>query len=407
MNKGLTKKVIIISIIALVIIIAILVIVKLTENKTANNNEINNNQYIDYKPVRQTTVSLDSIEKIIADNEKLTKYEEMVETNIDIEFKTQYRKNDSLAKGKIQVLQEGQDGTQHSIIKNTYQNNQLIGQEIVTSEIVKPSTDKIVEIGTAENSSTYVPIVGDELEIVNAGTGIKTDKKSDAEVLTTVSIGDIVKLVLYQDNWYQVQSNEIIGWIEKTSAIYHNPNRSGDGDENMIIYSKEELTQDLGFSMLMNKPSGLTLAQFKKVLTGLSGDRNKVIEDNAEYFYYAETQYNVNGLFLASIAIHESGYGTSDISLNKKNLFGYRAYDRDPGGSASTFATYAEGIDLVARVLAKYYLNPKGTLIYGGEEAEATYYHGSTISAVNESYASDKNWGNAIYKYIISLYNRL
>ena len=77
------------------------------------------------------------------------------------------------------------------------------------------------------------------------------------------------------------------------------------------------------------------------------------------------------------------------------------------GGSASTFATYAEGIDLVARVLAKYYLNPKGTLIYGGEEAEATYYHGSTISAVNTSYATDKNWGNAIYKYIISLYNRL
>lgn len=407
MNKSLTKKVIIISIITIVIIIAIVVIVKLTENKASDINDPNNNQYSDYKPVRQTTVSLDSIEKIIADNEKLTKYEEMVESNIDIEFKTQYRKNDSLAKGKIQILQEGQDGTQHSIIKNTYQNNQLIGQEIVTSEIVKPSTDKIVEIGTAENSNTYVPIVGDELEIVSANTGIKADKKLDAQVLTFVSIGDIVKLVLTQDNWYQVQIDGMIGWIEKTSAIYHNPNKNGDGDENMIIYSKEQLTQGLGFSMLMNKPSGLSLAQFKKVLTGLSGDKNKVIEDNAEYFYYAETQYNVNGLFLASIAIHESGYGTSDISLKKKNLFGYRAYDRDPGGSASTFATYAEGIDLVARVLAKYYLNPKGTLIYGGEEAEATYYHGSTISAVNVSYASDKNWGNAIYKYIISLYNRL
>ncbi len=406
MNKGLTKKVIISSIIVLAIVICVIVVISLTGNKPAEINEINN-QYSDYTPVRQTVVKLDSIEKIIADNEKTTKYEEMVESNIDIEFKTQYRKNDSLAKGKIQILQEGQDGTQHSIIKNTYQNNQLIGQEIVTSEIVKPSTDKIVEIGTAENSNTYVPIVGDELEIVYANTGIKADKKLDAQILTTVSTGDIVKLVLAQDNWYQVQSNGIIGWVEKTNAIYHNPNQNGDGDENMIIYSKEQLTQGLGFSMLMNKPSGLSLAQFKKVLTGLSSDKNKVIEDNAEYFYYAETQYNVNGLFLASIAIHESGYGTSEISLKKKNLFGYRAYDRDPGGSASTFATYAEGIDLVARVLAKYYLNPKGTLIYGGEVAEATYYHGSTISAVNESYATDKNWGNAIYKYIISLYNRL
>ncbi len=405
MKKVLTKKVIILAIIVLLIVICMIVFIKAAGSKEQENNEIDN-QYSDHKPVRQNTIKLDSIEKIIADNEKLTKYEEMVENNIDIEFKTQYRKNDSLAKGKIQILQEGQDGTQHSIIKNTYQNNQLIGQEIVTSEIIKPSTDKIVEIGTAENSNTYVPIVGDELEIVSANTEIKTDKKIDAQVLTTVSIGDIVKLVLAQDNWYQVQINEMVGWIEKTSAIYYNPNK-GDGDENLIIYSKEQLTQGLGFSMLMNKPSGLTLTQFKKVLTGLSGDKNKVIEENAEYFYYAETQYNVNGLFLASIAIHESAYGTSDISLKKKNLFGYRAYDRDPGGSASTFATYAEGIDLVARVLAKYYLNPKGTLIYGGEEAEATYYHGSTISAVNVSYASDKNWGNAIYKYIISLYNRL
>jgi hypothetical protein len=210
MNKGLAKKVIISSVIVLVIVIAIVVIINLTGNKTAENNETTN-QYSDYTPTRQSVVKLDSIEKIIADNEKATKYEEMVESNIDIEFKTQYRKNDSLAKGKIQILQEGQDGTQHSIIKNTYQNNQLIGQEIVTSEIVKPSTDKIVEIGTAENSNTYVPIVGDELEIVSANTGIKADKKLDAQILTTVSTGDIVKLVLAQDNWYQVQSNEIIG----------------------------------------------------------------------------------------------------------------------------------------------------------------------------------------------------
>ena len=93
--------------------------------------------------------------------------------------------------------------------------------------------------------------------------------------------------------------------------------------------------------------------------------------------------------------------------MNKKNLFGYRAYDRDPSGSASSFSSYAEGIDLVSRVFVKYYVNPKGTPIYGGETAVATYYKGSTLTAVNKSYASDKNWANCVYKWMLYLYNKL
>ena len=136
-------------------------------------------------------------------------------------------------------------------------------------------------------------------------------------------------------------------------------------------------------------------------------DKNNVFKENAEYFYYAEQQYDVNGIFIAAVAIHESGWGTSSISLSKKNLFGYQAYDRNPYESASSFGTYAEGIDLVARVFAKYYLNPADKSIYGGEKATGTYYKGSTLTAVNTSYASDKNWANAVYNWMIYLYNKL
>ena len=74
--------------------------------------------------------------------------------------------------------------------------------------------------------------------------------------------------------------------------------------------------------MNLNIPSGFTIEQFKKVLCGQPQDTNGVFAANAEYFYYAEKQYNINGIFLASVAIHESGFGTSKISLDKKNLFG-------------------------------------------------------------------------------------
>jgi beta-N-acetylglucosaminidase len=159
--------------------------------------------------------------------------------------------------------------------------------------------------------------------------------------------------------------------------------------------------------MLLNTRSGLTLEQFKRILSNDPNDTNKIFEQNAEYFYYVEQQYNVNGVFVAAVGIHESGWGRSAISLEKQNLFGYGAYDRDPYGMAKNFDSYAGGIDLVARVFMKYYLNPEGTPLYNGEVAEGTYYHGSTLTAVNQSYATDKNWANGVFKWMTYLYNKL
>ena len=158
--------------------------------------------------------------------------------------------------------------------------------------------------------------------------------------------------------------------------------------------------------MALNTPSGLSLEQFKKVLTD-SKDVNNIFSDNAEYFYYIERQYNINGIFVASIGIHESAWGTSRIARNKKNLFGYGAYDSSPYSSSSTFSSYSEGIDLIARVLVKYYLNPKGTSIYGGETANGKYYNGNTLTAVNQKYATDKGWANKVYSYMEYLYSKL
>ncbi len=59
------------------------------------------------------------------------------------------------------------------------------------------------------------------------------------------------------------------------------------------------------------------------------------------------------------MGIHESAWGTSKISKNKYNLFGYGAYDSNPYNGAYTFSNYSESIDLIARVLVKYYINPK------------------------------------------------
>lgn len=409
MKKILKSKItwIVVALFLIAIVLAVIVISKNNRktNTVTETSEKNKNMDISVPLTKQDKTI--NIEEIIAKSEKEVTVEKIEKQETDVEFNTQYRENNSLAKGKIQTIQEGQDGKQNAIIKNVYKNNELISSQQVSSEITKASIDKIVEVGTGSFSNIYVPIEGDTLQVTSSTLAIRLESDMNAEKIITINKGDKVTLKQNKNDWYYVQYQSYTGWAPKDCLSYIDPNAGSDGDENNVQYTREQLTQDLGFSMLVNKKSGLSLSQFKKILENDSNDKNNVFKENAEYFYYAEQQYNINGLFLAAIAIHESGWGSSSISLTKKNLFGYQAYDRDPSGNAAGFATYAEGIDLVARVLVKYYLNPAGTSIYGGEKAVGTFYKGSTVTAVNKTYASDKNWANGIYKWMLYLYNKL
>lgn len=176
---------------------------------------------------------------------------------------------------------------------------------------------------------------------------------------------------------------------------------------NVGEYSKSELLKTLSKNMALNKPSGLTLNQFKKIFENESKDKNGVFKENAEYFYYVEQTYGINGVFVAAIGIHESAWGTSKIATNKNNLFGYGAYDMNAYASAYKYNGYAAGIDMIARVLMKNYLNPKGTSLYNDEKATGKYYNGNTLSAVNKKYATDNKWADSVYTWMCYLYNKL
>ena len=397
---------ILVTVIAVAIVIAIIFGIYLTKS-VSYASEQTKTVAIEIPITPQDNTKKIDIEEIVENNTKVQKIEVLEEQETDVEFTTQYIENSSLAKGKMQVLQEGVDGKQNAILKNIYEGDELISSTQVSSRITKASVDKIVQIGTGAYSNNYVPVVGDILQATSTTLAIKLNPDENSDKVITINKGDKVTLKAKQNDWYYVSYDNYLGWAKSESLAYVDPNGTGDGDENNIQYTKEQLTQNLGFSMLLNRPSGLTLDQFRQIFENDSNDVNDVFKNNADYFYYIEQQYNINGIFVAAVGIHESGWGTSTISKNKKNLFGYGAYDSDPSGSAYTFQSYSEGIDLVARVFVKYYLNPAGTPIYGGETATGTYFEGATLTAVNTRYATDKNWANAVYKWMTYLYNKL
>ena len=412
-NDNTNKKVIIaiscvfIIIIGIIIIFNVIIKNKITKEVATvpidSNSLATDNQIEWFTNEENNTIDIDDI---IAKNLNESGKEKIETEVVELEYETEYQNNDKLPKGMVKVLQQGQDGKQELIIKKEYKGDEEISNEQIGRKILTPCVNKIVEVGTAAYYDKRKIKSGDTVYSTPYTLALREENKKDAEVIITIKQDSKLKIIKKSNSWYYVQYDSYYGWVEEDCVTYINKNTNNYNNNN-TKHSKAELLSKLNKNMNLMQPSGLTLEQFKKVLSNDSQDKNKVFEKNAEYFYYIEQQYGINGVFVAAIVIHESAWGTSKIATNKKNLFGYGAYDMSAYSSAYSYNGYAAGIDMIARVLVKHYLNPAGTSIYNGEVATGRYYCGRTLSAVNKKYASDKNWNNSVYKWMQYLYNKL
>ncbi|MGL4522822.1 MAG: SH3 domain-containing protein [Bacilli bacterium] len=109
----------------------------------------------------------------------------------------------------------------------------------------------------------------------------------------------------------------------------------------------------------------------------------------------AEAKHNINAEAMLAFAMHESNFGTSTIAKEKKNLFGFQAYDVDPEGNAKAYDTYYDSLIDVINHLEKNYINPPN-----GSTIPGKYYYGDFFGnkgeGMNVKYASDAYWGEKI-----------
>lgn len=132
--------------------------------------------------------------------------------------------------------------------------------------------------------------------------------------------------------------------------------------------------------------SGFTANDFNKAFegTGMAGLGSSIIE--------AENRYGVNGLFLASIASLESGWGNSYAARYRNNLTGF-------GGGRTRFSSKHDCLMQTASLLSKNYLNPNGK-----------YYSksfGATLKGVNQYYCEQKSWAGKISNQMNHISNKI
>lgn len=128
--------------------------------------------------------------------------------------------------------------------------------------------------------------------------------------------------------------------------------------------------------------TGLTAKQIDSVLAG-SG-----LAELGSTFKQAESETGIRSDILAAIAIHESGWGRSNICKYTNNIFGFRCYDRSPGKSAMNFESKEDCILFVAKYLKANYLTPEGK-----------YFNGYSLDAIGHRWASDSSWSSKVEQH--------
>lgn len=343
-----------------------------------------------------------NMQNIISANSDIDKVKEQITEDRDVKFETNYQSNATLPKGEEILVQEGALGTDRVTAVRTFENGNLVEEIILNKECVKEPIPKIIDRGTSEFLAKHKIHIGDTLYLLKDSKLKESMDENSNDVAEIKQSLDVELLELLSEEWCKVSFETTEGYI-KTSELTSPTITPNIKEKNRI----QKILLKVNIEMELNKPSGLTLNDYKKIFTGLPQDKNKVFEENYSVFYNMEKKYKINGIFLASMAIHESNWGTSQIALEKKNLFGYGSYDSTPYESSFEFSSYSEGIETVSKSLVKYYLNPSGIKIYDGETAAGWYYNGPTLSGVNTRYASDENWHTKVYSYMELLYNKL
>lgn len=137
-------------------------------------------------------------------------------------------------------------------------------------------------------------------------------------------------------------------------------------------------TADLRFPA----PSSVT----PSVINSWLASNNSPLQGLGSAYIEAQNIYGVNVTYLLAHSIEETGWGWSQIAQQKNNLFGYGAYDSNPGPDAGIFPSNEYAILFQAYEVRNNYLNP----------GSSNFYNWPTLDGMNENYATSHTWSTSI-----------
>lgn len=194
--------------------------------------------------------------------------------------------------------------------------------------------------------------------------------------------------------WFKIDTGDFVGWV------------SG----NYVDWVADEYSAPMFQFLNLSGPSGATMGDLAKILNGRG-----ILSGTEEAFYQAARENNINEIFLTSLALHETGNGSSTLANGQLyegkmvyNMFGIGAIDSNPNFHGAKYAFEQE------------WFTPEAAIIGGARFASRNYVNHSTYRQDTlykmrwnpgrpgvHQYATDVGWANKQTSFIRQLYQQV
>ena len=220
-----------------------------------------------------------NIQNIISENSDMDKVKEQAVEERDVKFETNYTNNATLPKGEEVVTQEGVLGKDNVTVVKTYENGTFVEEIILSKEnLVKP-IPKLIDLGTSEFLAKHKVHLGDIMYLTTTTKLKESAADSSNDVAEIKESLDVKLLELPSEEWCKVSFDNVEGYL-KTSNLtssYTTPNIT---EKNRI----QRILIKVNINMELNKPSGLTLNDYKKYLRVSHQIQTKYSKTIIQYF---------------------------------------------------------------------------------------------------------------------------
>ncbi|PET50971.1 peptide-binding protein [Bacillus sp. AFS001701] len=236
--------------------------------------------------------------------------------------------------------------------------------------------------------------ITDTTYITTSELNLRQTYDASSPLLTVIPVNMVlIATDKTSNNWYKVSYNGKTGYV---SGTYIKQVKTGDPMTSRDSYQFIDL----------RTPSTVTAAQINTyIASNVNSGVKSILTGQGQLFIDAGNKYGVNALYLAAHAIHESGFGTSQISLGKNNLFGFGSYDTTPYIASYKFMSVQENVEYIARSIKSTYLNPsnwkyKGAYLGFSTKDMSNVRIDAASEGMNFYYATDPNWGKLIAQHM-------
>ena len=180
------------------------------------------------------------------------------------------------------------------------------------------------------------------------------------------------------------KSNIVNNYTRQTSTTSRGTTTTREKQETKKETNKYTAIKSVKISknMDLTKRTGLSKADFKKVIKNLKADTSKFFYNNADTIYDLCAKYQINEIFFCGLISAESGW---NIASNHRKAHNYISLMSN--GKLIHYSSTKEGLEVAAKKLHQNYLTPGGK-----------FYGGKTLSGVKKKFCpASSTWTNLVY----------